>query len=142
MGNLFIYRYGETEQSTPPLPSFSKMFVPIDQRKWKDIAALDYVDKGSLSLSVSKTMTQILRHRGLHRETSAAMDWDTLLLTSCRDHRNALTSTNHEWSDHLHRGSDKKRFQFAGTLTASFSTCVLSMVTLEETKLIHHWWIT
>ena len=36
------------KQSNPPIPSFSKMFVPIDQQKWKDILAVDLVDKGSL----------------------------------------------------------------------------------------------
>ena len=51
----------QKEQSNPRLLSFSKMFVPIDQRKWKDILAVDYIDEGSLSFSVSKTMTRILR---------------------------------------------------------------------------------
>ena len=51
----------QKEQSNPRLLSFSKMFVPIDQRKWKDILAVDYVDEGSLSFSVLKTTTRILR---------------------------------------------------------------------------------
>ena len=37
----------QKEQSNPRLLSFSKMFVPIAQRKWKDIPAVDYVSKGS-----------------------------------------------------------------------------------------------
>ena len=52
---------------TPTLPSLSTMVVTIDHQKWRDILAVDYVDKGSLSFSVSKTMTRILPHRGLHR---------------------------------------------------------------------------
>ena len=86
------------------------MVVPIDQQKWKDIPAVDYVDQGSLSFSDSKTMTRILRHRGLHRERDGAMDWDIWLLMLCREYGKALRWTNHEWIDHLHRGSEKARF--------------------------------
>ena len=34
----------QKEQSTPPLFSLSTMVVPIDQRKWKDIRAVDFVN--------------------------------------------------------------------------------------------------
>ena len=50
------------EQPSPPSRSLSKIFVPIDQRKWNDISAVDYVIQRSLSYRVSKTMTQVLRH--------------------------------------------------------------------------------
>ena len=62
--------------------------------------------------SVSRRNDPMLQHRGLHPETDAAIDWDTLLLVLCRDHGNAWGWTNHEWLDHLHRGSDKKIFQY------------------------------
>ena len=88
------------------------MFVPSDQRKWNDILAVDYINKGSLSFGVSKTMTRIIRHRGLHQETDGAMDWGILLPMLCRDYGNALRWTNHEWLDHLRKGSDKNRFQY------------------------------
>ena len=52
----------QKEQSTPPSSSLSSIVVPIDQRKWNDIPTIDYVDKGSVSFSVSKTMTRIPRH--------------------------------------------------------------------------------
>ena len=87
------------------------MIVPIDQRKWKDIPAVDYVDLGSLSFSVPKTMTRILRHRGLHRVTDGAMGWDIWLHVSCRDFENAPRRTNFEWLSNLHKRTDKKRFQ-------------------------------
>ena len=99
----------QKEQSTPPWTSLSTMVVPIDQRKW--IPAVDNVDQGSLSFSDSKTMTRILRHRGLHRERGGAVDWDIWLLMFCREYGDALRWTNHEWIDHLHRGSEKARFQ-------------------------------
>ena len=51
----------QKEQSTPSLTSFSTIVVPIDQRKWKDIPLVDYIDERSLSFNVSKTMTRILR---------------------------------------------------------------------------------
>ena len=66
-------------QSIAPLPSFSKIFVPIDQRTWNDILAVDHVNKISLSYGVSKTMTGILRHHGCHREDGGAIDWNTLV---------------------------------------------------------------
>ena len=34
-------------QSSPPLPAFSKMYVPADQRKWNDTPAVDYVNQRS-----------------------------------------------------------------------------------------------
>ena len=123
----------QKEQSSPPLPSLSTMVVPIDQRKWKDIPAVDYVDKGSLSFSVSKTMTRILRHRGLHRETNGAMD---CFLFHCFV---AITGT--PWDGRIMSGwiicikeSTRNYFSIACTLTASSTTCVPSKVTLEETN--------
>ena len=78
-----------------------KIFTPVD-----------YVDKGSLSCRVSKTMTQVLRHQGSHREDDGAMDWNTLLHVLCRDCENAPKWTNPEWFDLLHKGSGKDRFQY------------------------------
>ena len=69
--------------------SFSMTLVPVDPRLWKDILAVVHVDEGSLSFSVLKTMTRILRHRGFHREDDGAMDHDTLLHNLCRDCENA-----------------------------------------------------
>ena len=70
------------------------MLVPIDQRKWKDIPAVDYVNKRSVSYRVPKTMARILRHQGFDREDDGAMDWNTLLPLFCRDSENAS-----EWAD-------------------------------------------
>ena len=82
----------------------------IDQRKWKDILAVDHVDKGSLSFSVSKTKTRIPRHRDLHREADGApLLWNTLSPLLCRECRNALRWTKREWLNHLHNGSEWKR---------------------------------
>ena len=55
----------QKEQFSPSLSSLSAIVVPIDQRKWKDILAVEYVDERSLSFNVSKSLTRILRHRGL-----------------------------------------------------------------------------
>ena len=69
----------QKEQSTPPVSSLSTIVVPIDQRKWKDIPAADYVDNGSFSFSVSKTI-RMQRHRGLHRQTDGAMQWNIVVI--------------------------------------------------------------
>ena len=45
--------------------------VPIDQRKWNDILAVNNVIKGFLSWRVSKI--------------NGATDWNSLLITLCRD---------------------------------------------------------
>ena len=45
----------------------------------KTFVPLTYVDGGSLSFNVSKTMTRILRHRDFHREIDGAMEWNRLL---------------------------------------------------------------
>ena len=52
----------QKEQLTPSLSSLSTIVVPIDQRKWKDIPAVENVDERLLSFNVSKSMTRILRH--------------------------------------------------------------------------------
>ena len=103
----------QKEQSAQPFSSLSTMVVPVDQRKWKDILAVDFVDKGSLSFSVSKTMTRILRHRGLYREADGAMDWNILSPMFCRDDWNALGWTNRNWLNHLHEVCDKKYVSIA-----------------------------
>ena len=86
--------------------------MPIDQRKWKDIHPVDYVDKGSLSCRVSKTITQVLRHQGSHREDDGTVDWITLLHVLCRDCESAPKWTNPELFGLLHKGSGKDRFQY------------------------------
>ena len=61
-------------QSRPQSYLVSKMFLPIDQGQWKDIPAVDDVRKRSLSWRVSKIMTNMLRHHGVHREDGGASD--------------------------------------------------------------------
>ena len=51
----------------------------IDQRKWNDIPAVDYVYKRFLSYRLSKTLTRILRHQGSHREDDGALDWEDVV---------------------------------------------------------------
>ena len=77
----------QKEQSTPPLSSLLTIVVPIDQRKWRDILAsdTDNVGEGALT-TVSLPMTRLLRHRGLHRETDGAMEWNILVPMSCLHH--------------------------------------------------------
>ena len=88
--------------------------VSIYQQKWKDIPAVDYVDKGSLSYRVSKVMTKILRHNESYREYDGAIDWHTLLPMLCLDYECANTWkwTNPEWLNLLHTGCDRQRFQY------------------------------
>ena len=74
-----------SRQNTREPNLVSKMFVQIDQRKWKDIVAVDFVSNRSLSWRVSKTMTKMLRNHGSHREDDRAIDGGTLLLTLCLD---------------------------------------------------------
>ena len=44
----------------------------------KTFLPLNFGDERSLSFNVSKSMTRLLRHRGLHRAIDGAMDWKTL----------------------------------------------------------------
>ena len=46
------------EQFTPSLSSYSTIVLPIDQEKWNDIVAVQYIDEESLN--ISKTMIRIL----------------------------------------------------------------------------------
>ena len=98
-------------QSSPQSYLVSELFVPIDQRKWTDIPAVDDV---ILSWRVSKIMTKMLRHHGLHQKDDGAIDWNSLLPMSCRvfENENARRWSTTEWLDLLHQGSDKKRFQY------------------------------
>ena len=62
------------EQSSPPSNPPSKTFMPIDQRKWKDLPAANDVMRGILAWRVSKIATQVSRRHGLHRECDGAID--------------------------------------------------------------------
>ena len=42
----------QLRQSSPQSNPVSKMFAPIDQRKWNDVPAVHYVIEGSLSWRV------------------------------------------------------------------------------------------
>ena len=70
----------QKEQFISSLSSSSTTVMPIDQRQWNDILAVEYVDEESFSFSVSKSMTRTLRHR----EVDGAMEWNRWLLVSCR----------------------------------------------------------
>ena len=63
----------------------SKIFMPIDQRKWSDIPAVNSVKKQSLAWRVSKKVTIFSRHQELHREIDGAICWCSLLLVLRRD---------------------------------------------------------
>ena len=110
-------------------------------RKWNDNLAVGNIDEDSFKISKK---TRLLRHQGHPRESDGAIEWRRLLPKFCRDHTVAPQWTTQKWIDHLQRGSDTKRFQYglvtrkdvsvAWTLTATFSTCVLSKATLEGTE--------
>ena len=102
----------QKKQFTPSLSSSSTTAMPIDLLKWNDIHAVEYVDEESLSFNVSMSMTRVLRHRGLYRETDGAMEWNRVLPMLCRHYSEAPRWTNQEWVDLLRRGTDKKRFQY------------------------------
>ena len=89
-------------------------------------------------------MTRILRHQGFDREDDGAMDWNTLLPLLCRDSENASEWTKLEWLDLLRTGSDKERFQYCVNSDGFIHhmRAIPSKVTLEQTRLIHHCWIT
>ena len=95
-----------------------------------------------LSFNVSKSMTRILRHRGLDREVDGAMEWDRLVSMLCRYYKEVPRWTNQVWIGHLHEDSNKKRFQYCLNSNSFIHYIVSSKVTLEETKLILHCWLT
>ena len=51
-------------------------------------------------------MTRILRHRGLHRETDGAIDWNMSLRMFCC----SLEMDDHEWFGHPQKGATGKDF--------------------------------
>ena len=104
----------QQEQSNPPSTSPSKTIIPIDQRKWNEIRAVNNVKRESLVWRVSKIVTKVSRHRCLHRENDGAIDWCSLLsmLRGKFENEDAGSFSNSQWLDLIHRGSDKKRFQF------------------------------
>ena len=100
-------------QSSPPAYLPSKMFTPVDQRKWNGIPPASDVMKGTLAWRVSKIVTRVLRHHGVHREDDGAIDWiGALCYLGCaamsEKKRPGISRLR---LDFLQRGSDKKRFQ-------------------------------
>ena len=57
-------------------------------------------------------MARTLRHRSLHRDIDGAMEWNRLLPMLRRYYSEASRWTNQRWTNHLHKGSNKKRFQY------------------------------
>ena len=70
-------------------------------------------ERDSRAWSVSKNVTTVSRHEGLHRESDGAIDWCSLLLVLRRDFQNegAGDFSDSQWLSLKHRGSDKTRFQ-------------------------------
>ena len=75
----------QQEQSSIPMDPPSKMNMPLDQRKWSDIPAVNSVKKESLARRVSKKVTIFSRHQELHQEIDGAICWCSLLLVLRRD---------------------------------------------------------
>ena len=104
----------QQEQSSTPSHPPSHTFIPIDQRKWNDMLAVSYVMREFPAWSVSKIVTKVSRHHGFHREDDGAIDWNSLLPKLRRDFEkeDVGSFSNSQWLDLLHRGSNKKRFQY------------------------------
>ena len=97
-------------EPSPQSDLVSKIFLQIDQRKWNDILAVDYVSKKrSWPWRVSNIVTEMSRHRA----DDGAIGWNTLLRRLCRDFENdnAGRWSNMEWLDLLQQGSNNKRLQ-------------------------------
>ena len=92
----------QQEQFISSSSSFSTTVMPIDQRKWNDIPAVEYIDEASFN--ISKKINRILRHQGHHREHGGAMESNRLLPFLCQCHPEAPTWTNQTWMVHLHWG--------------------------------------
>ena len=104
----------QQEQSSIPMDPPSKIFMPIDQRKWSDIPAVNSVKEESPAWRVSKKVTIFSRHQELHREIDGAICWCSLLLVLRRDFEieGAGVFSDSQWLSLVHRGSNMPRFQY------------------------------
>ena len=101
----------QQEQSSIPMNSPSKTFIPIDQRKWKDIPAVDSVKEESAASRISKKVTTFSRHQEPHRAIDGAIDWCSMLPVLRREFEiEGGVCSDSQWLDLKHRGN-KPRFQ-------------------------------
>ena len=102
------------EQSTIPVNPLSKIFMPIDQRKWNDTPAVNSVKEESLASRISKKVTIFSRHQELHREIDGAIHWCSLLPMLRREIEieGAGVFSDSQWLSLKHRGSTMPRFQY------------------------------
>ena len=98
----------QQEQSSIPMDPPSKMNMPLDQRKWNDIPAVNSVKKVSLAWRVSKKVTIFSRHQELHREIDGAICWCSLQQMQRREIEieGAGVFSDSQWLSLIHRGQD------------------------------------
>ena len=93
----------------------SDEFIQIDKRKWNAIPACDTVDTYPLEWEISKRWTALVQHRDIdNREIGGAVHWSSLfpMLRRDFDREGVRTLSDSQWLGHVHRGSNKPRFQF------------------------------
>ena len=122
-------RMGQRQQgqSSFPMNPPSEMFIPIDQRKWKDTPAVNSVKKESLAWRISKMVT-----------IDGAIDRCSLLPTLRREFEveGAGVFSDSQWLSLLHRGSNGPRFQHC--MDSNEYLMCRPRVTQEELWLISH----
>ena len=78
-GKLVAIKQQEQFIPSSSSSSSSSTMMPINQRKWNDISAVEKLD--DTSYKISKQMTRLLRHQGYHREDDGAIERRELLVS-------------------------------------------------------------
>ena len=94
---------------------FTTRTIPALERNWKIILNYPSYSERSLSSSISKMVSKLIRHFDQEeRQTDGAVHWDTIkpvLEKGFRSH-GAESFSETQWIVHIYKGSNKVRFEY------------------------------
>ena len=94
---------------------YTKEIIPVSERKWKGMPANTAFKGDDLSAAISKLVMRLVRHGDQdERDNDGAVHWDTMFpkLLKAFGHMGAREFSHKGWLQHIHRGSNKMRFEY------------------------------
>ena len=103
------------KNQTNPMYNCSESVIPVEERKWNDIPANQYLRGHTFEAEVSKLVMALARHYDQNeRETDGSIHWKSMgpKLRKAFQKAGGQQLSDSDWLRHIYKGNNKTRFQF------------------------------
>ena len=89
-------------------------YIPIHERKWRDIIANEHSHSYKWETQISKAVSKLVRHECRDIETDGAIHWKLMLPKLVITFRKGGSRdfTDRDWINYMWKGSSRTRFQY------------------------------